>query len=109
MKKFEKVINEEGIGNVINGLIENTMGGDCRDYELGEVVVYKYDLDEYFEEICDYEVSINELKEFVGEGICLVDNVLSEIYNKEIWYNISVKDERLIIEFVADESIVEKI
>jgi hypothetical protein len=56
---------------------------------------------------------MNEIKEFVGEGICLEDKMLSDIWGKDIWYNISIKDygecESLLVEFVADETMCEKI
>jgi hypothetical protein len=109
MKKFEKVVNvNEGIGNVINGMISNNMDSDYNDYKIGDEIVYEFWLED-FEENCDYECSINELKEFVGEGVCLEDKELSEIWGKDIWYNVSIKEENLLVEFLADESMCEKI
>ena len=116
MKKFKNVFDaNEGIGNVINGMILGNMDGDYNDYEVGDKIVYEFWLDNNFEE--DYECSINEVKEFVGKGICLEDKELSDIWKKDIWYNVSIKKssnsyfkgDSMFIEFLADESMCEKI
>lgn len=116
MKKFKNVFDaNEGIGNVINGMILGNMEGDYNDYEVGDEIVYEFWLDNDFEE--DYECSIDDIKEFIGEGICLEDKELSDIWKKDIWYNISIKEsnssyfkgDSIFIEFLADESMCEKI
>lgn len=118
MKKFEKVFDaNEGIGNVINGLIIGNMEGDYNDYEIGDKVVYEFWLDNDFEEDYIDDCSIDDIREFVGEGICLEDKELSDIWKKDIWYNVSIeksnssyfKGDSLFIEFLADESMCEKI
>ena len=107
MEKFEKVVSvKEEIGNVINDLIFGNMETDYNDYKLGDRVTYEFWLDDDFEE--DY-YSINKIKEFVGEGICLEDKVLSDIWNKDIWYNISIGKESILVEFEVDDSMCEKI
>lgn len=112
MKKFEKVFDaNEGIGNVINGLIIGNMETDYTSYEIGEKIIYNFMIDDDF----NYwdGLSKNEIKEFVGEGICLEDKELSDIWKKDIWYNVSIKNysecESLMVEFLADESMCEKI
>ena len=101
-----------GIGNVINGLILGNMESDYNDYKIGDRVIYEFWLDEDFEDYND-DCSINEIKEFVGEGVCLEDKELSDIWGKDIWYNVSIKNysecESLIVEFLADETMCEKI
>jgi hypothetical protein len=112
MKKFKNVVDANvGIGNVINGLILGNMETDYNDYELGDRVTYSFMMDDDFG--FWEEINMNEIKEFVGEGICLEDKMLSDIWGKDIWYNISIKDyigcESLLVEFLADETMCEKI
>ena len=112
MEKFEKVVDiRNGIGSVINDLILGNMETDYNDYELGDRVTYSFMLDDDFG---FWEgINMNEIKEFVGEGICLEDKVLSDIWGKDIWYNVSIKNyiecESLLVEFLADETMCEKI
>lgn len=117
MKKFKNVVDANvGIGNVINGLILGNMESDYNDYKMGDRVSYEFWLDDDFEDYND-DCNINEIKEFVGEGVCLEDKVLSDIWGKDIWYNVSIrksissyfKGESLLVEFLADESMCEKI
>ena len=112
MKKFEKVVNvNDEIGKVINDLIFGNMETDYTDYEIGEKIVYNFMMDDDFE----YweNINMNDLKEYVGEGVCLEDKELSDIWGKDIWYNVSIKDwgecESLVVEFEADETMCEKI
>ncbi len=118
MEKFKKVVNvNEGIGNVINNLIIGNMETDYNNYEIGDKVVYEFLLDNDFEEDYIDDYSIDDIREFVGEGICLEDKELSDIWKMDIWYNVSIeksnssyfKGDSLFIEFLADESICEKI
>jgi hypothetical protein len=117
MEKFEKVVSvNDEIGNVINDLIFSSMETDYNDYELGDRVTYEFWLDDDFEDYND-DCNINEIKEFVGEGVCLEDKELSDIWGKDIWYNVSIRKsissyfegESLFVEFLADESMCEKI
>ena len=70
-----------------------------------------------FEENYIDDCSIDDIREFVGEGICLEDKELSDIWKMDIWYNVSIeksnsswfKGDSLFIEFLADESMCEKI
>ena len=112
MEKFKKVVGvNDGIGKVINDLILGNMETDYNNYELGDRVTYSFMLDDDFG--FWEEINMNEIKEFVGEGICLEDKVLSDIWGKDIWYNVSIKNyiecESLLVEFLADETMCEKI
>jgi hypothetical protein len=112
MEKFKNVVDaKDGIGKVINDLILGNMETDYNDYELGDRVTYSFMMDDDFG--FWEEINMNEIKEFVGEGICLEDKMLSDIWGKDIWYNISIKDyigcESLLVEFLADETMCEKI
>ena len=116
MEKFKKVVDANvGIGNVINGLILGNMETDYTSYEIGDKIVYNFMMDDDF----SYWEGLNknEIKEFVGEGVCLEDKELSDIWGKDIWYNVSVRKsissyfegESLFVEFLADETMCEKI
>jgi hypothetical protein len=117
MEKFKKVVDANvGIGNVINGLILGNMETDYTSYEIGDKIVYNFMMDDDF----SYWEGLNknEIKEFVGEGVCLKDKDLSDIWGKDIWYNVSIKSyninnygecESLMVEFLADETMCEKI
>jgi hypothetical protein len=107
MEKFKNVvIVNDGIGGIINDLILGNMDTDYNDYNVGDRVTYEFYFDEDFEE--DY-CEVSKLREFVGEGICLEDKVLSGIWYSDIWYNVSVREESLLVEFEADETMCEKI
>ncbi len=111
MEKFKKVVSvNDEIGGLINNLILDNMETDYTSYELGERIGYNFMMDDDFEW---WEVWMKDLKEFVGEGICLVDEELSKIWGKDIWYNVSIKNyiecESLLVEFLADETMCEKI
>ncbi len=68
MEKFKNVVDaKDGIGKVINDLILGNMETDYNDYELGDRVTYSFMLDDDFG---FWEgINMNEIKEFVGEGI----------------------------------------
>ena len=112
MKKFEKVVKVESFMNEKNELYKFVFGelaglesGDWGVYEEGEEVCYKIDLDdknefdkEYWEE---NGLSVEELKEFIGEGVCFEDDICSEGLGVDIWYNVSFEGNVLKYEFVS--------
>jgi hypothetical protein len=102
MKKFEKVIvwNEKtNVGPllVIGGKIDSRISGDWSEYDEYEEVRYRFDLfDE--DEMCEFEdgnVSIEDIKEFVGDGICI-----EIVEDDRIWYNVSIKDDKLLVDWI---------
>ena len=112
MKKFEKVVkvksfekeNQE-MYNFVFGELDGLLGGDWGEYEKGEEVCYKINLDnenEFDKEYWEEEgLNIDELKEFIGEGVCFEDDICSEFFESEIWYNISFEGNVLKYEFVS--------
>ena len=108
MKKFEKEVrvgNFEDEGKEINflfGLLDARLNGDWSEYKVGEEVEYVWNGDEWKLEIEDEDgdlndgdLSVEELKEFVGEGICVIEDS-----NEDLWYNIKFEGEDLVIGFV---------
>jgi hypothetical protein len=113
MEKFKKVIELKGglIGmnkfdKFIYGELEMRSSGDWNEYEDEEVVEYDFDLLEKNddEELCyidDYnlglededKVLLEDLKEYVGEGVCYDGN-----YGND-WYNVEFKDDVMVISF----------
>jgi hypothetical protein len=112
MKKFEKVVKVKSFENEKNelykfifGELEGLLSGDWSDYKGGEEVCYKINLDdenefdkEYWEE---NGLSVDEIKEFIGEGICFEDDICSEYFESEIWYNVSFEGNVLKYEYVV--------
>jgi len=90
--KFDIGINK--IIDVIDNLLEGRLGGDWNDYEEGDEVKYKFNFndEDELELIEECNVSLDELKEFIGEGICY-------IVDEDIWYNIKFKDNTMIVKF----------
>jgi hypothetical protein len=113
MKKFEKVVKITSFENEKNELYKFVFGGvgvdrleDWSEYEKGEEVCYNIDLDdendfdkEYWVE--EGRLNIEELKEFIGEGVCFEDDICSEYFESEIWYNVSFEGNVLKYEFVS--------
>ena len=113
MEKFKKVIELKGglIGmnkfdKFIYGELEMRSSGDWNEYEDEEVVEYDFDLLEKNddEELCyidDYnlglededKVLLEDLKEYVGEGVCYDGN-----YGND-WYNVEFKGDVMVISF----------
>lgn len=112
MKKFEKVVKVESFMNEKNelykfifGELDGMLGGDWSNYEEGDEVCYKINLDdendfdkEYWEE---NGLNVDKLKEFIGEGVCFEDDICSESFENEIWYNVSFEGNVLNYEFVS--------
>ena len=100
MKRFEKEVNfkENGIVEYIDGMIDSRLGGDWTEYEVGDKVKYKFDFDEdYLLDLKEeFNIELSDIKELIGEGICLV-------VDEDIWYNISFKDDILVVEFIVLE------
>lgn len=103
MKKFEKEVrigSFEDEGKEINflfGLLEARLNGDWSEYKVGEEVEYVWDGDEWKWDIEEDEDGdlVEGLKEFVGEGICVIEDE-----DREVWYNIKFEGEDLVIGFV---------
>jgi hypothetical protein len=93
-KKVKFDIGENKIIDVIDNLLEGRLGGDWNDYEEGDEIKYKFNFndEDELELIEECNVSLDELKEFIGEGICY-------IVNEDIWYNIKFKDNIMIVKF----------
>ena len=77
------------------------LNGDWSEYKVGEEVEYVWNGDEWKLEIEDEDgdlndgdLSVEELKEFVGEGICVIEDS-----NEDLWYNIKFEGEDLVIGF----------
>jgi len=102
MKKFEKVIvwNEKtNVGPllVIGDLIDDRIGGDWGVYDEYEEVRYSWDLSDE-DDVELEEVSLEDIKEFVGDGICI-----EVVEDDRIWYNVSIKDNMLYVDWLSIE------
>jgi hypothetical protein len=110
---MEKLKNVVRIKNELNKFeefifdnLDSYLSGDWTEYKNGDEVYYNIDclevLNDYNEmgdEVCD----INELKEFVGEGICYID----ENWNDDkCWYNVYFKGDVLVISYVVDKDLI---
>jgi hypothetical protein len=80
--------------DVINEIIDECLEGDWNEYSEGDVVRYEYELDGYYSNIF---VDVNEynIKDYVSNGI----EIINENFN-EIKYNLSIENNKLIIEFI---------
>jgi len=108
MKKFKKFEKEIVIGKIgenkivdfFEGLIDISLGGDWSDhYVKGDIIEYNLEEEEYIDDLEEDGLDINEVIEFIGEGICLIDKELSECYGEEICYNIKFIDNEIVIIF----------
>jgi hypothetical protein len=63
--------------------LEGSLNGDWSEYDEGEEVNYNYDIGDDDWSMIDF--SYNSLKEFIGEGITIVEDDI-------IFYNIELKD-----------------
>lgn len=115
MKKFKKVIELKGglIGmnkfdRFIYGELEMRSGGDWGEYEDGEIISYDFDLlekcdDEEYNFIDNFnwnlkdedKVLLEDLKEYVGEGVCYDGNLGND------WYNVEFIDDVMVISFIS--------
>ena len=107
MKKFKKEVRVKGFEfegkeiNFIFGLLEARLNGDWTEYKVGEEVEYIWESDDWKLEIEDEDgdlndgdLSIEELKNYIGEGICVIEDG-----NEDLWYNIEFVGEDLVIRF----------
>jgi hypothetical protein len=84
--------------DVINEIISEVLDGDLYgEYSEGEVVRYEYELEGYGSNLF-VGVSENDIKEYVGDGV----EMINESFN-EIKYNLSIENNKLIIEFIYYE------
>ena len=104
MKKLERKVivvkNESKVIEIICDLIDGRIEGDWNEYDKYEEVKYDFDLkdEDYFEMLEDVGVSIEDVKEFIGEGVCLIWNEVDEV-----WYNVSIKDNVMLVEWLLIE------
>ena len=118
MEKFKNVIELKGgildpnynkFDRFIFGELEGRINGDWGVYDDGEIISYDFDLLEKCddEELCyidDYnfdrdeedKVLLNELKEYVGEGICYDGS-----YGND-WYNVEFVDDVMVVSFIVN-------
>lgn len=100
MEKFKNKIKydqDNRFIEVIYNLLEGSLNGDWTDnYKEGDEVVYEYDLNDEGDFTWEYiDCSYNSLCEFIGEGICIVEDDST----LDLWYNIEIKDDILLISF----------
>jgi hypothetical protein len=98
MKKFEREVMWDANDIVlhISGMIESREGGDWTDYNVGDEVNYYFGLDvDYWEDLKeDFNVELSDVKELVGEGICLV-------VDEDIWWNVCFEGDVLIVSYIV--------
>jgi hypothetical protein len=88
MNKMIKVIR------VIYEMINSKLEVDYNEYNEGDELEYEYDLNDNWY-IGIFDVNENDIKEYVGSGIELVDDNFNEIK-----YNLSIENDNLIIKFI---------
>jgi len=99
MKKLEKVIvwNEKtnvGSLKLIGDLIDTRISGDWSEYDEYEEVRYSWDLSDE-DDVELEEVSLEDIKEFVGDGICI-----EVVEDDRIWYNVSIEGNMLYVDWI---------
>jgi hypothetical protein len=104
MEKFKKEIiggEENKIVDFIWSLIDGGLGGDWSDnYKEGDIIKYDFEIDEdYILDLKDDGLDINEIKEFISDGICLIDKIGSEYFNKDICYNVEYENGVVIVNY----------
>ena len=117
MEKFKKVIELKGglKGNnkydkFIFCQLESRSGGDWGNYEKGDIISYDIDLLEKCDDEIDNfidswnwdlededKVLLEDLKEYVGKGICYDGS-----YGDD-WYNVEFIDNVMVISFICGE------
>ena len=87
-------IGENKISDIIGDLLESRLNGDWTEYDKGDIIKYNFEFnsEDELDLIEEYKVNINNIKEFIGEGICY-------IIDEDIWYNIKFKDNKMVIKF----------
>ena len=100
--------------NFIFDNLDSVLGGDWSNYDDGEKVVYNIDLMEdcdgvsYIDDwnesnIKGVVIDLDEIKNYVGEGICYIDESWGD---DRCWYNVEFKGNILKISYIFDESLV---
>jgi hypothetical protein len=118
MKKLSNVIRVNNelnkFDNFIFDNLDSCLNGDWSDYKNGDKVVYKVDcmemIDDDFSFIDDWneyldedeKINLDELKEYIGKGICYIDENWSD---DRCWYNVKFKDNILNISYIVDLSL----
>lgn len=120
MKKLKNVVrvnvsNEMNkFDNFIFDNLDSVLGGDWSNYDDGEEVVYEIDLMEdcdgvsYIDDwnesnIKGIVIGVDEIKEYVGKGICYIDESWGD---DRCWYNVEFEGDVLKISYVFDESLM---
>jgi hypothetical protein len=120
MKKFKNVIRvNDGyelnkFDNFIFDNLDSVLDGDWSNYEDGEEVVYSVDLMEVNDGVSFIDdwnesnikgvvIDLDEIKNYVGEGICYIDESWG---NDRCWYNVEFEGNILKISYIFDESLV---
>jgi hypothetical protein len=88
MNKVMKVMR------VINEMINSVLEVDYNEYNEGEELRYEYDLNDNWY-IGIFGVNENDIKEYVGSGIEMINDDFDNIK-----YNLSIENDNLIIEFI---------
>jgi len=114
MKKLKNVVrvnvcNEMNkFDNFIFDNSDNVLVGDWSNYEDGEEVVYNIDLMEINDGVSFIDdwnesnikgivIGVDEIKEYVGEGICYIDESWD---NDRCWYNVEFEGDVLKISYI---------
>lgn len=97
MEKFKNQIKYDQNNRfikIIYDSLEGSLSGDWSDhYKEGDEIIYDYKIcdDDWGEIDCSY----NSLKEFIGEGITIIE----ENDSLDLWYNIKLNKGILYISF----------
>ena len=103
MKKLERVVNgiesDNKVVNVIGDLICGRNSGDWNVYEEGEEVWYTFEWEDYSEEFEDNGLSIEDVKEFIGDGVCFD-------YGDDgfdVWENVYIEGNDVVVKWIYKE------
>jgi hypothetical protein len=122
MEKFKKVIELKGsildlnynkFDKFIYGELESRSSGDWNECKDGDEISYDFDLLEkdeddvmnyidYWNWMClkdEDKVLLEDLKKYVGEGICY-----SGSYDEDNWYNVEFVNDVMVISFIYVEN-----
>jgi hypothetical protein len=98
--------------NFIFDNLDSVLGGDWSNYDDGEEVVYEIDLMEINDGVSFIDdwnesnikgivIGVDEIKEYVGEGICYIDESWDD---DRCWYNVEFEGDVLKISYVYDDN-----
>jgi hypothetical protein len=91
---MNKVMKVMKVIRVIYEMINSKLEVDYNEYNEGDELEYEYDLNDNWY-IGIFGVNENDIKEYIGSGIELVDDNFNEIK-----YNLSIENDNLIIKFI---------